>query len=253
MTGDPDGDRGEADPRLAAALVAGDPSEILAALVDARVFAAITATATGTEIGAHGLRQESSAQMAVVLLAAEDGTRALPVFTDLASLTRWRLDARPVRLTGPQACAAALDERAAAVVLDPGGAAFVVTDLAAVASGFVPVVGSSVSARRGDASLQPPVDPPSQQLLGALGGALAGEGLRSARLLDGPDGPVLGVCAPSPLGPAALAALAARLVSRLGEDLPAAGLDLAEVPADGPGVEVLLPAAERRRGRWRRR
>ncbi len=260
MTGDEDTglagpapeDLGEADPRLAAALATGVASEVLAAFVDARVFAAITATATGVETGAHGLRQESSAQMAVVLLAAEDGSRALPVFTDLASLKRWRLEARPVRLTGPQACAAAQDERAAAVVLDPGGAAFVVTDLAAVAAGFVPVVGSNLAAKRGTAALTAPVQEPAPGLVTALHRALAGEGLLSARLLDGPEGPVLGVCAASPLGPAALAALAHRLVTRLGSALPADGLDLAEVAPQGPGHEV-LPLGESRPPRRTRR
>ncbi len=246
-------DSGEADPRLLAALAAGDEAQVLAALVDARVFAAITATATGVEQGAHGLTQESSAEMAVVLLAAEDGSRALPVFPDLASLRRWRLDARPVRLTGPQACAAAQDERATAVVLDPGGAAFVVTDLAAVAAGFVPVPGSTVAARRGTAELRAPTRPVSEALVHALQGALAEEGLRSARLLEGPDGPVLGVCARVPLGPAALAALAHRLVPRLGAALPADGLDLAEVPLDGPGLELLRHAGKAPDRRWRRR
>ena len=58
-----------------------------------------------------------------------------------------------------------------------------------------------------------------------------------------------GTAAPEDLDPAALAALAARLVERLGADLPPDGLDLARVPHDGPGLPV--PVAGRPRVlRW---
>lgn len=229
-------DTGEPDPRLAAALASGDRAQVLAALAGARVFATITATATAEETGAHGLRQESSAEMAVVLLEAPDGSRALPVFSSLAQLKRWRLDGRPVPLTGPQACQAALDEGADAVVLDPAGAAFAVEELTALASGFVPVPGAGVATRRGETALGAPDQVPDG-LVAALRKALKGEPVREARLLEGPDGLVLGVV--TELEPAALAALAHRLVGRLGAALPAAGLDLAPVARGGGGVRVL--------------
>lgn len=234
-------DTGAPDPRLARALQHPEQAaELHAALVDARVFAAITATATGEHAAeATGLRAESSAEMAVVLLEAPDGSRALPVFPDLLALRSWRVDARPVPLTGAQACAAALDEGATAVLLDPAGAAVTVTDLATLASGFVPVAGSSLAARRAETPLRAPDVPPPAALVRVLRTALHGEGLRSARLLEGPDGPVLGVAAAAELAPAELAALAQRLVTRLGSDLPAGGLDLAQVPRRGPGHEVL--------------
>lgn len=244
-TGAPD--TGAPDPRLARALQHPEQvSELHAALVDARVFAAITATATAEHAAeATGLRAESSAEMAVVLLEAPDGSRALPVFPDLLALRSWRVDARPVPLTGAQACAAALDEGATAVLVDPAGAAVTVTDLATLAAGWVPVPGTRLASRRADTALRPPAAPPPPALVRALRAALQGEGLRSARLLDGPDGPVLGVCAATELAPAELAALAQRLVQRLGADLPATGLDLAQVPRRGPGHEVL--------GGWLRR
>lgn len=240
------GDTGEADVRLAAALAAGDRAAVLAALVDARVFAAITATATSEHTADTGLRAESSAEMAVVLLEAPDGSRALPVFQDLVALRRWRLDARPVPLTGPQACAAALDEKATALLLDPAGTAVVVTELSTLAQGWVPVPGSSLASRRGEAELQAPAVPAPRRLVAALRRGLAGEDLWSARLLAGPDGPVLGIAARRDLPPEELAALAHRLVQRLGSALPPEGLDLAQVPVDGPGQLVL------RRGRLRR-
>lgn len=241
------GDVGEADGRLAQALAhPTDRAELLAALVDARVFAAITATSTAEHTApATGLRAESSAELAVVLLEAPDGSRALPVFADLPALQRWRPGARPVPLTGAQACAAALDEGAAVVLLDPAGAAVSVTELGSLAAGWVPVAGSTLAARHAETELTAPAGPVPAGLLAALRTALAGERLRAARLLDGPDGPVLGITAKDPLGPADLAALAHRIVRRLGERLPASGLDLAQVPAKGPGAEVL-------RGRWLR-
>lgn len=239
-------DDGAADPRLVAALAGMDRAEVLAALVDARVFAAITATALATEQGAHGLTQESHAELALALLEAPDGRRALPVFTDLAALRRWRLDVRPVPLTGPQACAAARDEHAVAVVIDPAGPAFTVTELATVADGFVPVPGSSLAARRGTPELLAPaqVDP---SLVTALREALRGQRLRSARLLQSADGLVVGVSPDNPLAPTELAALAQRLVTLLGPALPPGGLDLVQVPPDGPGIELL------RKGRLRLR
>ena len=231
-------DTGDADPRLAQALARGDLPETLAAFVDARVFAAITATAAGTETGVHGLRQESSAEMAVVLLEAPDGSRALPVFTDLAQLTRWRLDVRPVALTGPQACQTALDERADAVVVDPAGSAVTLTDLRTLAQGFVPVLGTQVSARHAETALRTPAHLPDG-LAGALRSALRAEPLKAARLLESDDGLVVGVAPSADFGPADLASLAQRLVAALGSALPAGGLDLAVVAPKGPGVDVL--------------
>lgn len=234
-------DTGTADARLAAAVSAHDGSAtahaaLLAALVDARVFAAITATSTAEHVEeGTGLRAESSAEMAVVLLAGADGSRALPVFTSTDALKRWRLDVRPVPLTGPQAAQAARDEGAAALLLD---ARVPVTELDDVSRGWVPVVGSALAARVGETPLHEPADVPAG-LAAALARALQGERLRAARLLEGPDGLVLGVAPRADLGPAALAALAQRVVTRLGSDLPPDGLDLAVVPPRGPGADLL--------------
>jgi hypothetical protein len=241
-------DTGEADARLAAALEhPQDRAELLAALVDARVFAAITATSTSEHTEQKsGLRAESSAEMAVVLLESADGSRALPVFQDLLALRKWRLDARPVPLTGAQACAAARDERADVVLLDPAGASVAVTELEQLAQGWVPVPGSSLSSRHADTVLHVPTDAPPKTLLDALRQALAEEGLLSARLLEGPEGLVVGVAGKHPMDPAALAALAARLVAALGAQLPAEGLDLAQVAPQGQGTELLTKRRFRR-------
>jgi hypothetical protein len=250
-------DDGRPDPRLVAALSAwrAAPSpatraQVLAALVDARVFLALAARAGDTEVGAHGLRQERSAEMALLSVVGAGGARALPAFPSGNAVPAWRDEARPVPVQGPLACRTALDDGAAALLLDPGGADLVVGagELAALAEGRVPVPGTSVSTRRAAVALTAPASPPDPALLAAAGAALAGEPVRAARVLDGPAGPVLGVVPERALGPAELAALADRVAGRLGGVLPDGGLDLAAVPADGPGVPVPLP----RRRRWRR-
>jgi hypothetical protein len=239
-------DDGTADPRLAQALAAGSRAAVLAALADTRVFAAISAASTAEHVTEHGLRAESSAEMAVLLLEA-DGARALPVFPDVGALRRWRLDARPVPLSGVQACQAALDEGADALVVDPAGSPMTLgrAELETLATGFVPVPGSGLATRRSDTELHAPDHVPDG-LVRALQRALGPERVRAARLLEGPDGLVVGVAFRRPVDAAALAGLAQRLVTRLGPELPPGGLDLAQVPARGAGVPVVRRALLRR-------
>lgn len=252
MTG---GDDGRPDLRLAVALRAWatTPSptaraEVLAALSGARVFLALAARATGTEVSATtGLAHERGAQMALLSVVSASGARALPAFSDGHAVQRWRTEARPVPLPGPQACATALDDDAA-LLLDPPGAFAVTRDeLAALAAGRVPVPGTRLSTRRTTTALTAPGSPADPRLVAALAAALAPEAVTAARLLQGPDGPVLGVVPADGPDAAALAALAARVAERLGPRLPDGGLDLAVVPPEGPGQAVPLPRRRRRR------
>jgi len=250
-------DDGAPDPRLARALAADDGSpaargEVLAALAGARVFLALSAQALGTQESAVlGLRQESSAQMSLLSLVSAAGARALPAFLDGHEVQRWRAGARPVPVAGPLACRTALEDGAQALLLDPAGAAVVVDAavLRELAEGRVPVPGAGLSTRAVQAELGP-APPAPAALLAALGAALRPEPVVAARLLAGPDGPVLGLAPSAPLRPAELAALAQRVRSRLGEDLPAGGLDLAVVPPEGVGEPV--PLGRGWRERWRR-
>ncbi len=244
-------DTGAADPRLAAALaqyaVTGSDAargEALAALAGARLFAAVTATSTAEHVEAGtGLRAESTAEMALLTLVGSAGGRAVPLFLDAGTAVAFRPGARPVGLPGPEACAAALEDGAVAVLVDPPGAALVVTgsDLRELADGRVPVAGAPLSTARGAVALSAP-SRADQALLDVLADALRGEPVRAARLLAGPDGPVLGVVADGSLAPAQLAALAARVLPRA--QVP--DLAVAQVPPQGPGIPVAL----RRRGRW---
>lgn len=243
-TAGPVSDTGHADPRLAAALSgwADRPgqaaaAEVYAALASARVFAAISATAAAG----------SGAQMAVLTLTGSAGGQALPAFLDVGTVVRFHAGARPKALSGPDACGAALADGAVAVLLDPPGAAFVITgpSLADLAAGRVPIAGTSLSSRRTTAALTAP-DRGDPVLLAALATALDSEPVRAARLLEGPDGPVLGLVAQHALDAAALTALAARLRPRLGAALPPAGLDVALVDVEGPGLPVPLKTRRRR-------
>jgi hypothetical protein len=239
-------DDGLADPALADALASGSRARVLGALASARVFSAVSAVATAEHLTEGGLRAESSAEMAVLLLEA-DGVRALPVFTSVPALLAWRPDARPVALRGPDACAAALDEGARALLLDPAGPAWEVTqdELRTIAGGYVPVDGAPLATRRTQEALTAPSGAVPAELVVALERAVAGERLRAARVLEGPDGLVLGIAPRGSLDAPALAALARRVMARMGEALPAEGLDLAQVPPRGPGLALRV-------GRFRR-
>ena len=249
-------DDGSVDPRLAAALTGADGStaaraEVLAALAGARVFVAVRAEATREERTAGGLRQESSAEMSLVCLRSQEGVLAVPVFSDGHEVQRWQRDARPVPLAGPQACASARAQGAEVLLVDPGGAAFVADagELRALAEGYVPVPGSDgLEARRRTTALGAPAQDVPSALVDALAAALRAEPVTSAQLLQGPEGLVLGVSGPA-LDAAGLTALAGRVLGRARSALPADGLDLAQVPAGGPGLPVPLP---RRRGLLRR-
>jgi hypothetical protein len=91
--------------------------DVVAELAGSRVFAPVVA-----ELGerdAHG--GDKSADMALALLTQSDGRRGLPLFTDLAALTTWRPDARPVPVPAEQAALSGVQEECDVLVLDPAG------------------------------------------------------------------------------------------------------------------------------------
>jgi hypothetical protein len=106
----------------------------LGVLQDARVLVPVVAVRTEmghgeVEVDEQGLRREKTSDMAAVLMQGQDGRTALLAFTGTAALQRWRPDARPVPVTLRQAARAALDDGAAALVVDVAGPVlFVVED-----------------------------------------------------------------------------------------------------------------------------
>lgn len=246
------GDVGEADPALEAALTAWADAgtapaqaRVYAAMPAARLFVPVVATLVEAETSeATGLRGEKSSEMSVVTLVAPSGATALPAFTSTASMRRWRLDARPVPVSGREACLAALDGGHAAVVVEPGAARFPVEGpaLTALAEGWVPAAGQGAAGRLASRRvgeglrLVAAAEPLPREVEEALAAALRGEReVGEAYLLDaavGDEPPVrtVGVVLRHDVTPDALAALAARLQCALGPG-PAAALDLAVLSA----------------------
>ncbi|WP_248581494.1 SseB family protein [Nocardioides sp. InS609-2] len=137
-------DDGSADPALAAALSADDGSaargaEVLSALIGSRLLVPVVALLGEMEYDAAGLAHDKTSDMAAVLLTGADGRLALLAFTSAATLAAWDPEARPVPVTARTAALSAVQEDAAALVVDVAGPhRFVVEgdDLTAVAAGW---------------------------------------------------------------------------------------------------------------------
>ncbi|NKX91697.1 SseB family protein [Sanguibacter hominis ATCC BAA-789] len=122
------GDDGSCEPALAAALEAyasggrtADLERVVGALASARVLVPIIAELDVAGRGEHGQEVDKEASAGVVALEAPDGRKALPVFSSVEAMTRWRADARPVPSYATRAALSAVQEGWALVVLDPGG------------------------------------------------------------------------------------------------------------------------------------
>ncbi|GCD88886.1 SseB family protein [Nocardioides sp. LS1] len=138
------GDTGEAAPDVTAALAAWDAdpttyAEALAALQRTRLLVPVVAVLGEVEIDEAGLAHDKSSDMAAVLLQGADRRLALLAFTGQESLLAWNPQARPVPVTTQTAAQAALQDGAAALVVDVAGpATFVVEgeDLEGLARGW---------------------------------------------------------------------------------------------------------------------
>ena len=122
------GDDGTARPDtrqlLAAAAGEAGPTDYLRAVAGLcldRLLVPVVATATKTAQSGVGPASDKEAEMAVVLLQAADGRRALLAFSGLDSLQAWQSSARPVPVTLDLAAQTARAEGAAAVLVDCAG------------------------------------------------------------------------------------------------------------------------------------
>lgn len=138
------GDDGSAPAALAGALAewsAGRATyaEVLAVLAGARVLVPVMAVLGEVEHDEQGLAHDKSSDMATVLLQGADGRLALLAFTGTATLAAWNPEGRPVPTPAATAARAALQDGAAAMVLDVAGPVrFVVEgdDLERLAAGW---------------------------------------------------------------------------------------------------------------------
>jgi hypothetical protein len=118
-------DDGNADPRLAAALAAyaagraGEHS-VINELFESRLLVPIVALLTEAE-EIDGVRREKESEMALPVLIGDDGRRGVLGFTSMRTMKMWNPDARPVPVQARDACKAALDEQADALVIDVAG------------------------------------------------------------------------------------------------------------------------------------
>jgi hypothetical protein len=120
------GDVGRRDPVLRATLAAyaADPSrhlDVFAALRGTRLLVPVVAVLGEVEVDDAGLAHDKTSDMATALLTGRDGRLALLGFTGLDTLAAWRADARPVPVTASLAARSALQEGAAALVVDVAG------------------------------------------------------------------------------------------------------------------------------------
>jgi len=119
-------DVGSADPDVTAALAGyadgtNGPATVLAALAESRLLVPVLAVVDEADLEADRARIEKASHMATVSTIGLDGRRGLLAFTGLASLRRWKSDARPVPAPAPAVAAAALEEGAHAIVVDIAG------------------------------------------------------------------------------------------------------------------------------------
>ena len=115
-------DTGAADERLAEALAAYARREttyadVLAVLTGSRLLVPVVAVLG--EVDESGA--DKSADMATVLLTGADGRQALLAFTSLETMAAWQADARPVAVPAADAAKAAMQDDAAALLVDVAG------------------------------------------------------------------------------------------------------------------------------------
>ena len=138
------GDHGEPGAALQAALAAyaegrGSQVDALAAVRESRLLVPVVAVLGESEVDDRGLTHDKTSDMATVLLTGADGRLALLAFSGLPALNAWDPQARPVPVTARTAAQAAIQDGAAAVVVDVAGpATFVVEgdDLRGIAGGW---------------------------------------------------------------------------------------------------------------------
>ncbi|NHC24952.1 SseB family protein [Nocardioides sp. IC4_145] len=166
-------DTGEAPPALVAAATAYASDrrrygDVLAALTGCRLLVPVVAVLGEVEVDEHGLAHDKSSDMAAVLLTGADGRLALLSFSGTAAMAAWDPAARPVPVPARVAAQSAVQEGAAALLVDVAGPVRVVVegeDLHALAAGWTLArVGErQVWVRPAEAAGDPPGDSPGPE------------------------------------------------------------------------------------------
>ncbi len=138
------GDDGAADEQVTTVLAAHARAEAshgdaLMVLQEARLLVPVVAILGEVEYDERGLAHDKTSDMAAVLMQGGDGRLALLAFTSTAALEQWNPQARPVPVPARVAAQSALQDDAAALVIDIAGPVSLVIegdDLTALAAGW---------------------------------------------------------------------------------------------------------------------
>jgi hypothetical protein len=131
-------------------------ADVVAALQRGRLLVPVVAVVGEVEVDDAGLAHDKSSDMAAVLLTGADGRLALLAFTGTEPMAAWDPAARPVPVLTQLAAQSAIQEGAAALVIDVAGPVrFVVEgeDLRGLAAGWTLAVAGD-----GPAWIRPAVD-----------------------------------------------------------------------------------------------
>lgn len=271
-------DVGAPHPPLTAALAAwsADPTpaaeaRVHSALLDARLLVPVVAALLPGDDPEPGRpAPEAAAQMSLPTILGRDGGVALPAFTSLDSLNRWRAEARPVPVSGADVCRAVLTEGCSALLLDAAGPVSFVLEgqpLADLAAGYVPVVAgdeATLAARTvaGGLPLVAPAAPPAPEAMEGIRAALGSEPLIAEAFLLAPaEGPrhgglTVGLVLNDEMESSEVVVMVRRVAAALGRTpLAAGGLDLAvltpeqrrQARALGPPAYAAVASAAPRR------
>jgi hypothetical protein len=121
------GDDGSVLPVVTEALAAYDAAPdtsydaTLAVLQHHRVVVPVVAVLGEVEVDDAGLASDKTSDMATVLMRGRDGRTALLAFTGTEPLRAWNPEARPVPVPLARAAEAAVQDGAAAVLVDVAG------------------------------------------------------------------------------------------------------------------------------------
>ena len=112
------------------ALRRGEPEPLTGGVEDRSMAADPSAEPGVAQVGVEpragrGFPSEKAAEVMLITIKGSDGRIALPAFTSLDALSRWKAGVRPVPASTQRVCAGALSEGADLVVIDPAGPATV--------------------------------------------------------------------------------------------------------------------------------
>ena len=134
------GDSGLAPAELASALAMQplDKKILFDTLAKSRLLIPLVAELGESGVGAHGQVVDKSADLAIVAVSTPDGKTAIPAFSSVEEMSKWKAQARPVPVAAAKIALAAASEGHERVVIDPASSAIAVRRpaLAALAQGL---------------------------------------------------------------------------------------------------------------------